>query len=194
MDWNQYRRLEFGSPAEVRQVQEDLLNAPVAHCARHSPYYRRILEARGLGGRRFTLERLGELPLTDKNTFDQRNDDFLAAPPSTLADIALSSGTTGRPTRVAYTENDLDRLAHNEEISFLGCGVGPGDVALLTCTMDRCFIAGLAYYTGLRRLGAAVIRNGLNTLESHAEIVRRFRPTVLVGVPTFLRKAALIMR
>ena len=59
---------------------------------------------------------------------------------------------------------------------------------LLTCTIDRCFIAGLAYFSGIRRLGAAAIRNGLSSVESHLEIIRRLKPTALVGVPTFLLK------
>jgi phenylacetate-CoA ligase len=105
-----------------------------------------------------------------------------------VVDIVLSSGTTGRPVKVMYTEGDLRRLAYNEEISLAGCGITKDDVALLTCTMDRCFIAGLAYYSGLRSLGAAVIRNGLSSPASHLEIIQRLRPTVIVGVPSFLAK------
>jgi phenylacetate-CoA ligase len=59
---------------------------------------------------------------------------------------------------------------------------------LLTCTIDRCFIAGLAYFSGVRNLGAAAIRNGLSSVESHLEIIRRLKPTAIVGVPTFLLK------
>jgi phenylacetate-CoA ligase len=59
---------------------------------------------------------------------------------------------------------------------------------LLTCTMDRCFIAGLAYFSGVRGLGAAAIRNGLSSVDSHFEIIQRLKPTALVGVPTFLLK------
>jgi phenylacetate-CoA ligase len=54
--------------------------------------------------------------------------------------------------------------------------------------MDRCFVAGLAYQMGLRQLGAAVIRSGANTLTSQCDLIRQLSPTVLVGVPTFLRK------
>jgi phenylacetate-CoA ligase len=54
--------------------------------------------------------------------------------------------------------------------------------------MDRCFVAGLAYFLGCRTLGAAAVRSGLSTLESHTEIIRQTDPTVIVGVPTFLRK------
>jgi phenylacetate-CoA ligase len=87
-----------------------------------------------------------------------------------------------------YTENDLRRLAYNEEISFASCGLNSDDVVLLTCTIDRCFIAGLAYFSGVRNLGAAAIRNGLSSVESHMEIIRRLKPTAIVGVPTFLLK------
>ena len=49
---------------------------------------------------------------------------------------------------VMYTENDLRRLAYNEEISLESCGLTRDDVVLLTCTMDRCFIAGVLFATG----------------------------------------------
>jgi phenylacetate-CoA ligase len=59
--------------------------------------------------------------------------------------------------------------------------------------MDRCFVAGLAYFMGIRALGAAAVRNGHGTLASHLEIIRSIRPTALVGVPSFLRKLALFL-
>jgi phenylacetate-CoA ligase len=60
--------------------------------------------------------------------------------------------------------------------------------------MDRCFIAGLAYFSGVRSLGAAAIRNGLSSVDSHFEIIRRLKPTALVGVPTFLLKLGLFVQ
>ncbi|MDL1964770.1 MAG: AMP-binding protein, partial [Deltaproteobacteria bacterium] len=105
-----------------------------------------------------------------------------------IVDIVLSSGTTGCPTRIMYTDYDLNRLAYNEQKSFAGCGITAEDIVLLTCTIDRCFVAGLAYFLGVRSLGATAIRNGLNTLESQKDIILRMKPTVIVGVPTFLKK------
>jgi phenylacetate-CoA ligase len=93
-----------------------------------------------------------------------------------------------------YTEHDMKRLAYNEEISLAGCGMTHDDVVLLTCTMDRCFIAGLAYYSGARGLGAAVIRNGISSMASHREVIRQMRPTVIVGVPTLLLKLGLFLK
>ncbi|MDA8430427.1 MAG: AMP-binding protein [Geobacteraceae bacterium] len=134
------------------------------------------------------MNSLNTIPFTDKTVLGEQNDNFLAVPMSQIVDIVLSSGTTGRSTKVMYTEHDLRRLAYNEEISFASCGLCPDDIVLLTCTIDRCFIAGLAYFSGVRNLGASAIRNGLSSVESHLEIIRRLKPTVIVGVPTFLLK------
>jgi len=180
--------LEFSSPAEIRRMQEQLLQKHVCYAAAASPYYREFFAASGINPAGVTLESLKEIPLTDKSVFGSRNEEFLAVPMAAIVDIVLSSGTTGHPTSVMYTENDLRRLAYNEEISFAACGITADDTVLLTCTMDRCFIAGLAYFSGVRQIGAAAIRNGLASVESHLEIIRRLRPTVLVGVPTFLLK------
>src|SRR3989338_6164397 len=68
------------------------------------------------------------------------------------------------------------------------------DIVLPTCTMDRCFIAGLAYFFGIKRLGAAAIRNGLSSFASHLEIIQRMQPTAIVGVPSFLRKLGLFLK
>jgi len=188
MKFDRKGQLEFSSPDEIRNVQEGLLRRHLHHLATASPFYRTLFRANDVGVNAVTLETFHRLPLTDKAMLSERNDEFLAVPMSQIVDIVLSSGTTGRPTTMMYTENDLRRLAYNEEISFAGCGMTRDDLVLLTCTLDRCFIAGLAYFSGVRSLGAAAIRNGLSSFESHLEIIKRMKPTVLVGVPTFLLK------
>jgi len=188
IEFDRNRRLEFLRPEEIGKVQESLLRRHVHYLADHSPYYRRLFQERKADVRSISLESLREFPLTDKAALGQHNDDFLAVPRTEIVDVVLSSGTTGRPTVMMYTENDLRRLAYNEEISFVSCGLSRDDVVLLTCTLDRCFIAGLAYFSGVRSLGAAAIRNGLNSVESHLEMMQRLKPTAIVGVPTFLLK------
>ena len=187
-------RLEFASPAAQHKIQESLLRRHLANVLRHSPFYSEQLAALKIRPARFRLADLASLPFTDKAVLEERNDEFLASPASRVVDIVLSSGTTGKPTRIMYTEQDLQRLAYNEKISFASCGFTADDVVLLTCTMDRCFVAGLAYFLGIRSLGAAAIRNGNASLDSHAEILQRLKPTALVGVPTFLRKLGLFMK
>ncbi len=188
MEFDRNNKLEFSTPAEIRKVQEGLLKKHVAYCAAHSPFYRELFGERGIDAGAVTLDGLRGLPLTDKSAISISNEAFLASPMSGIVDIVLSSGTTGKPIRMMYTEHDLRRLTYNEEISFMSCGLTRDDVVLLTCTMDRCFIAGLAYFSGVRGLGAAAIRNGLSSVDSHFEIIQRLKPTALVGVPTFLLK------
>lgn len=180
--------LEFKSAKVSRAAQSIRLKEHLAYCASHSPYYRRLFKNEGLRIKSMGLDDLSSLPLTDKTDFARHNDEFLAVPQTDIVDIVLSSGTTGKPNRIMYTERDLLRLAYNERLSFESCGLSSSDIALLTCTMDRCFIAGLAYFLGIRALGAAAIRNGHGTLTSHMDIIRTVNPTVLVGVPSFLRR------
>lgn len=194
IEFDRNKRLEFSAPEEIRKVQEGLLKKHVQYCAVHSPYYKRLFRERGVEAGTVTLDRLRELPLTDKTELSVSNDDFLAVPMSHIVDIVLSSGTTGKPTKMMYTENDLRRLAYNEELSFTSCGLTRDDIVLLTCTIDRCFIAGLAYFSGVRGLGAAAVRNGLSSVDSHLEIIQRLKPTAVVGVPTFLLKLGQFMK
>ena len=174
--------LAFRPLTEIRREQERLLNEHLEYCRRNSPFYR------NLPAKRFTLDSLSELPTTSKSDLAMRNGEFLAADESRLSDICFTSGTTGRPCRIAYTRSDLSRLAANDACGFLAAGMRDDDVVLTTCTLDRCFIAGMAYYSGVVRRGAAAIRNGLNTLDSHAEIFRSTKVTGIVGVPSFLAK------
>jgi phenylacetate-CoA ligase len=191
---DRYRHIAFSAPDAIREVQENRLREHLTYCREHSPYYRRILNNSGVDLGSITLDQLSGLPFTEKSDIEQYNDDFCAVSPAKIVDIVLSSGTTGRPTRLMYTDYDLQRLAYNEEKSFEGCGITADDTVLLTCTIDRCFVAGLAYFLGIRSLGAAAIRNGLNSLESHRDIIERMDPTVIVGVPTFLKKLGLYLQ
>jgi phenylacetate-CoA ligase len=175
--------LAFASVEQLVAVQQRLFSAHVAYCKKASPYYREML--RSVDPAEVCL---ADLPLTDKSEISAMNEAFVAVDRGDVADIVFSSGTTGRPTQVIYTAQDLKRLAYNEKQAFEGCGIGREDVVLLTCTMDRCFIAGLAYFMGGFECGAAMIRNGHGTMESHREVILRSRPTVLIGVPSFLRK------
>jgi phenylacetate-CoA ligase len=181
-----YKDLEFASLQRIKKVQSLLLTQHLLHCQKNSPYYRKYFKNN-------KLDNLSLLPFTDKSDIEQHNDEFLAVKPEKVVDVVLSSGTCGRPTKIAYSEFDLKRLAYNEEKSFASCGFSSKDTVLLTCTLDRCFIAGLAYYLGIRSLGATAIRNGLNSMESHLELIKRIPPSAIVGVPSFLRKLGLYL-
>ena len=181
-----YPDLAFESPEVIYQTQQYLLRKHLRYVCDNSPYYREKL--RGIDAENFELDSLSKLPLTDKSEISQYNNQFQAVSNKAVVDVAFSSGTTGQPTKIVYTENDLDRLAYNEAQAFRGCGISDEDLFLLTCTLDRCFIAGLAYFLGARALGASLIRNGHGTIASHLDVIQRTSPTVVVGVPIFLLK------
>lgn len=182
------KNIEFTGHEKINEVQQLRLQQHLKYCFDNSSFYRRLLKGCKSDLENITLRDLPKIPFTEKYDIEQHNEDFLSVPLSKIVDIVMSSGTTGKPTRIMYTEYDLKRLAYNEEQSFKSCGMSADDSVLLTCTMDRCFVAGLAYFLGIRAIGAAAVRSGLNTLESHAEIIKQTNPTVIVGVPTFLKK------
>lgn len=162
------------------------------YAAQHSPYYRELFANLGLSPDEPPA--LEELPLTDKATLSERNLDFLCVPRERVVETVTTSGSTGHPLLWMLTANDLDRLARNEEQSFTCAGLTPRDRVLITVTLDRCFVAGLAYWLGLQRIGCEVVRPGPSSPEMTADLVARVRPTVLVGVPTYLMRVAEIAR
>ena len=186
-----YNDLEFAKKKQIKIIQNKLLREHFDYCLSNSKYYRKHLKKLNL--KKIDLDNLATLSFTDKVEIEKYNEDFLVVNKNKIVDIVLSSGTTGKPTSIAYTDSDLTRLSYNEKQSFSSCGLGSKDTVLLTCTLDRCFIAGLAYFLGIRAIGAAAIRNGVNSLESHFEVIKRMQPSAIVGVPSFLKKLGLYL-
>lgn len=149
--------------------------------AESSPFYREVF--RDFKG----VPRLGELPLVDKETLSRRNLDFLCVPRERVVEIVTTSGTTGAPLLWMLTEADVQRLALNEKLSFECAGLTARDTVLVAVGMDRCFIAGLAYWLGLRELGCSVARVGASSPLLVMEMIERLQPTAIVAVPSFLR-------
>jgi phenylacetate-CoA ligase len=181
-------RLAFQAPAAIRKQQEMLLLEHLQQCAKSSYYAQRLKPFKVGARQRISLDVLPDLPLVSKADLENENLAFLAVEKAKIRDIVQSSGTTGLPTQMMYTARDLARLAYNEAVCFKGCGMTKADRVLLTCTMDRCFVAGYAYCLGTHAVGAASIRSGLNLVEGHASVISLMQPSFIVGVPGFLRK------
>jgi len=188
-NWQEAMTLRQSTPAEINRVRETCLRRHLKHAAT-APWFRDLFNDLGLDPQRAKIEDLKRLPLLDRRTIEAAPEKFTPEPRPGIVDIAMTSGTTGRPMVVPYTAGDLTRLAFNEEMGFRSAGVTAADRVLLTVTLDRCFIAGLAYYSGLIRIGASVIRSGPGQPARQWELIERFRPTVLVGVPSFLMALA----
>jgi phenylacetate-CoA ligase len=154
------------------------------YAAAHSPYYRGIFADSG------RVPGLEEVAPVDKTVLSERNSDFLCVPRERIMEIVTTSGTTGQPLVWMLTENDVQRLARNEQLSFECAGVTGRDTVLIAVTLDRCFMAGLAYWLGLREIGCSTVRVGPSSPLLVLEMIEQIRPTVIVGLPSFLRVIA----
>jgi phenylacetate-CoA ligase len=154
------------------------------YAKKHSPFYRKLF--RNVKG----LPPLNAVPPTDKKILSGHNLDFLCVPRERVVEIVTTSGTTGKPLLWLLTESDARRLALNEKMSFECAGLTPRDTVLVAVALDRCFIAGLAYCSGLRELGCTVVRVGASSSMLVLEMIERVRPAAIVAVPSFLRVIA----
>jgi phenylacetate-CoA ligase len=167
---------------QLRSLQEH-----VAYLQANSPYYKERLKWAGPSTHDLkSLESFGELPFTEKDDLARENEAFLCVSMQQVRDIATTSGTLGDPVAYYLTQTDLDRLAQNEAGSFRIAGCTADDTFQLLTTIDKRFMAGLAYFLGVQELGARIIRSGPGALQLQWESILRFRPTVLIAVPSFI--------
>lgn len=184
--------VEHLTPGDIRTLRDSLLREQLIYCQIHSPFYAKMFKGMDFSG--FTAADMKALPFTDKTLLTERNAEFRCVPMEEIEEIVFSSGTTGKPCPVAYSASDMKRLVYNEHRSLILTGLTKSDTVLLTCTLDRCFIAGAAYYLGARSIGATALRNGFSSMESHLDIITNLRPTAVIGVPSFLRNLGSALR
>jgi phenylacetate-CoA ligase len=179
----------FQSKEEIKAMQEIKLQETIAYLNRHSPFYKEFFsKARFNPSGIKTIEDLSVIPVTIKEDLQQRNDDFLCVPRNKIIEYSSTSGTLGNPVTVMLTENDLERLACNEYASFVSADGSVNDTYQLMLTLDRQFMAGMAYYSGIRKLGAGIIRLGPGVPSLQLETILRLKPTAIVAVPSFILK------
>ncbi|WP_027127684.1 phenylacetate--CoA ligase family protein [Gelidibacter mesophilus] len=181
--------IETKSAIEIKIFQEAKLKIALEYLSENSPFYKRQFENYAIALSDIqTLEDLSKIPVTTKDDIQQFNDNFICVPKSKIIDYVTTSGTLGDPVTFALTDPDLERLAYNEAISFACAGVSSEDTLQLMTTIDRRFMAGLAYFLGVRKLGASIIRVGAGVPELQWDSIIKFKPTYLIVVPSFLLK------
>ena len=179
--------IEFQTEAEIRDFQEELLRRDMRYLADHSPYYRRLFRSYDIDVARIRhLDDLEQIPFTEKKDLQLYNDEFRCCPKEKIIDYITTSGTLGDPVTFGCSEKDLQRLAYNEKKSFACAGLRPGNILQLMTTMDKRFMAGLAYFLGIRELGASIIRVGNGIPELQWDTIRRLQPDTLMCVPSFI--------
>lgn len=181
--------IERASVEEIKTYQEEKLRGLFNYLNTYSTYYKRLFRNHKIGLETVrTLEDLTRIPTTSKEDLQKYNADFLCVPKKDIVDFVTTSGTLGEPVIFGLTDADLDRLAYNEAISFACAGVTDTDILQLMTTIDRRFMAGLAYFLGARKLGAGIIRVGAGIPELQWDTIEKFKPSYLIVVPSFLLK------
>lgn len=183
--------IEFSNSEQIRAFQDEKLRQQMAYLNAHSPFYQRMFKANDIKVNDIqTLDDLLKVPCTSKDDLSLFNDDFICVPKHEIIDVSSTSGTVGKAINFVLNDSDLDRLAYNEALSFSCAGVQRGDLVQLMTTMDRRFMAGLAYFLGLRKLGAGIIRTGTGIPDFQLDSILANKPKYLVAVPSFLLKLA----
>ena len=172
---------------QIAVLQQAAWDRTWRHVLAHSPFYRERLGRPGSAGPAPSL--LGDftsIPTLNKTVLSDNLEAFLCVPRERVVDIVTTSGSTGAPLLCLLTEADMQRLALNEHHSFRCVGLSSADTVLLAVTLDRCFIAGMAYFLGLRMLGCGIVRAGAAAPLLSLDMLQRTRATVIVGVPSSL--------
>ncbi len=179
--------IEYQSIEAIQAYQEELLRKQLLYLNEHSPYYHRMFDSCGIDIRAIrTIGDLVRLPFTEKKDLQLYNEDFLCVPRQDIIDYITTSGTLGDPVTFGCTEHDLQRLAYNEHKSFACAGIHKGDILQLMTTIDKRFMAGLAYWLGIRDMGASIIRVGNGIPELQWDTIRRIQPNAIMCVPSFI--------
>ena len=179
--------IEFESIDTIKAFQDEKLRKAVLYLKEHSPYYQRLFEKCHININNIRqIEDLVNIPFTDKKDLQIFNEDFLCVPKEKVIDYITTSGTLGEPVTFGCTEIDLQRLAYNEKKSFSCAGLHPGNILQLMTTIDKRFMAGLAYFLGIRELGASIIRVGNGIPELQWDTIMRIKPDSIMCVPSFI--------
>lgn len=186
---DRYPEIEYQPLDVIKKFQEEKLRETLAYLNAKSPYYQGLFAKNNIHIDDIKyLEDLQQIPFTEKKDLQLHNKDFLCVPREKIVDYITTSGTLGEPVTFACSEKDLQRLAYNEKISFLCAGLRPGNILQLMTTLDKRFMAGLAYFLGIRELGAGIIRVGNGVPELQWDTIQRIRPDTIMCVPSFILK------
>ncbi|NIS35881.1 MAG: AMP-binding protein, partial [Actinobacteria bacterium] len=181
-----YDDVETASREDLRELQGERLAETVAHAYERVPFYREAFDAVGvspddIGG----IDDIEQLPLTTKEDFrDQYPDGLFAVPHDEVRRIHASSGTTGKPKIVAYTEGDLEMWAHAMARTLYASGVRPGEMVQNAYGYGL-FTGGLGFHDGIQELGAAVIPTGGGNTQRQLDMLRDLDSDAICCTPSY---------
>lgn len=179
--------IEYQSKEVIKHYQEERLGDALMYLKGNSLYYQKLFNKNKIDITKIrTIEDLKVIPPTEKKDLQLFNSDFICVPQDKIIDYITTSGTLGDPVTFAMSSKDLERLAYNEAISFTCAGGHKGEKYQLMTTIDKRFMAGLAYFLGIWKMGAGVIRVGNGIPELQWDTIERISPNAIICVPSFI--------
>ncbi len=179
--------VEKCSVDELRALQLARLQATLRHAYANSPAYRAKFDAAGVHPQDCRqLSDLGRFPFTTKQDLRSHYPfGMFAVPREQCVRIHASSGTTGKPTVVGYTRNDIDTWAHCVARSIRASGARPGDLVHISYGYGL-FTGGLGAHYGAERLGLTVVPFGGGQTERQVQLIADFRPDIIMVTPSYM--------
>jgi len=179
--------IETASRDEIAALQLERLKWTLQHAYANVPAYRRKLDAAGVAPADLKrLEDLARFPFTTK--LDLRDNypfGLLAVPRERIVRIHASSGTTGKPTVVGYTQRDIDTWADLMARSIRAAGGRPGMKAHIAYGYGL-FTGGLGVHYGAERLGCTVIPVSGGMTERQVQLIADFEPEIIMVTPSYM--------
>jgi len=171
---------------EIRALQLERLKWSLAHAYAHVPAYQQLFDEAGVHPSDLhTLDDLARFPFTSKTEL-RENYPFgmFAVPREQVLRVHASSGTTGKPTVVGYTQSDLDMWAHVFGRSLMAAGVRPGDVVHVSYGYGL-FTGGLGAHYGAETLGCMVVPVSGGQTERQVTLIMDFQPRIILVTPSY---------
>lgn len=179
--------IETASVDELRALQLERLRWSVRHTYENVPHYRAAFDAAGVHPDDVkTLGDLAKLPFTAKADLrDNYPFGMFAVPRQEVVRVHASSGTTGRPTVVGYTRDDLDTWATVMARSIRAAGGRQGHI-LHNAYGYGLFTGGLGAHAGAEKLGCTVVPVSGGMTERQVQLIRDFQPDIIMVTPSYM--------
>jgi phenylacetate-CoA ligase len=179
--------IERASQDELRALQLQRLQWSVRHAYDNVAHYRKKFEQHGVHPDDLkTLDDLARFPLTGKQDL-RENYPFglFAVPREKVVRIHASSGTTGKPTVVGYTQKDIDNWSDLMARSIRASGGRPGDIVHVAYGYGL-FTGGLGAHYGAERLGCTVVPMSGGQTEKQVQLITDFKPHIIMVTPSYM--------
>jgi phenylacetate-CoA ligase len=179
--------IETASRDELRALQLDRLKWSLRHAYENVPHYRAKFDAAGVHPDDLKdLADLARFPFTTKHDLRETYPyGMFAVPMRDVVRVHASSGTTGKPTVVGYTKNDIAMWAGVLARSLRAAGATADDIILNSYGYGL-FTGGLGAHYGAEHLGATVIPMSGGQTEKQVQLIRDFKPTVMMATPSYM--------